>query len=170
MRRRAAPWLIRALLGARARILATLTIVTYALAVEQAIVSGFGGWIFLVSEPLYWPTLAFMIVIAGDITRAEKLSPWRLWRATSETDLCALCRKALCRPAFAACFWLNWAGALILPLYLLASHPDLTRPAQAVLVGEAVSTFLWRLPAVFHTQRSRRGPSLAALRVWGTSE
>ena len=67
-------------------------------------------------------------------------------------------------------FWLNWTGALILPLHLLASHPDLSRPAQAVLVGEAVSTFLWRLPAVFHTQRSRRGPSLAAPPVWGTSE
>jgi hypothetical protein len=129
-----------------ARLLLGLTIATYALAIAQCVRGGFAGGVFLVSEPLYWPTLTAMIGIANGVTRREGLRPWRLWRASSERDLRALCRSSMARASFRRCFWLNWAGALVLPGYLLLAGAGW--PVRAVAAAEVASTVVWRWPAL----------------------
>src|SRR4051812_36805394 len=59
-----------------ARILLAVTLVTYALAVVQSARGSLAGGVFLVSEPLYWPTLAAMIAISSGVKpRAAAVAP-----------------------------------------------------------------------------------------------
>jgi hypothetical protein len=130
-----------------ARFCLLVTLATYGTAVAAALRSGFSGWIFAVSEPLYWPSLLAMLVLAGQISRRDGLRPWRLWRRAAEVDLRRLCHAAMSRSGFLIAFWLNWAGAVALPLSILA---NLALPWQVRLLAaiEIASTLIWRLPAL----------------------
>src|SRR4051794_35733534 len=144
-----------------ARILLAVTLVTYALAVVQSARGSLAGGAFLVSEPLYWPTLAAMIAISSGVKRREGLRPWRLWRASSERDLRTLCRSSMALRSFRRCFWLNWAGALVLPGYLLAGNP--AWPVRAVALAEIAGTLVWRWPALLGARPSVSGTSQAQI-------